>query len=185
MRLLRRLMPGTEPIECIGHFRVLPQDQEFACWREESGDCGVESERLSTLVRWNTPIVRAYYLKEAFQLFWDYQQPKRAGRHLEKWMRSAMRSRLEPFKRFVGMLRGHLDGNSGLDQPPCLQRCRRRHEQQDQVHQPSFIRVPHCRELHCSDRSLLRPAIPTSRTLITLLGQEPEFVHVLSLRIGE
>ena len=98
MRLLRRLMPGTEPIECIGHFRVLPQDQEFACWREESGDCGVESERLSTLVRWNTPIVRAYYLKEAFQLFWDYQQPKRAGRHLEKWMRSAMRSRLEPFK---------------------------------------------------------------------------------------
>src|ERR1019366_8226326 len=49
-------MPGTEPIECVGHFWVLPQDQEFACWREESGDCGVESERLSTLVRWNTPI---------------------------------------------------------------------------------------------------------------------------------
>jgi len=54
--------------------------------------------------------VRAYYLKEAFQLFWDYQQPKRAGDHLEKWMRSAMRSRLEPFKKFVRMLRGHLDG---------------------------------------------------------------------------
>ncbi len=69
-----------------------------------------QKERLSTLVRWNTPIVRAYYLKEAFQLFWDYQQPKRAGDHLEKWMRSAMRSRLEPFKKFVRMLRGHLDG---------------------------------------------------------------------------
>src|SRR5260370_41799169 len=37
-----------------------------------------QKERLSTLVRWNTPIVRAYYLKEAFQLFWDYWQPKRA-----------------------------------------------------------------------------------------------------------
>src|ERR1035437_8501463 len=36
--------------------------------------------------------------RRSFQLFWDYQQPKRAGRHLEKWMRSAMRSRLEPFK---------------------------------------------------------------------------------------
>jgi len=69
-----------------------------------------EKERLSTLVRWNTPIVRAYYLKEAFQLFWDYKQPKRAGDHLEKWMRSAMRSRLEPFKKFVRMLRGHLAG---------------------------------------------------------------------------
>src|ERR1700726_2424233 len=71
---------------------------------------GEQKERLSTLVRWNTPIVRAYYLKEAFQLFWDYTQPKRAEDHLEKWMRSAMRSRLEPFKKFVRMLRGHLDG---------------------------------------------------------------------------
>ncbi len=69
-----------------------------------------QKERLSTLVQWNMPIVRAYYLKEAFQLFWFYRQPKRAGDHLEKWMRSAMRSRLEPFKKFVRMLRRHLDG---------------------------------------------------------------------------
>jgi transposase len=48
--------------------------------------------------------------KEAFQLFWDYKQPKRAKDHLEKCMRSAMRSRLEPFKQFVRMLRTHLDG---------------------------------------------------------------------------
>src|SRR5580698_10929543 len=48
--------------------------------------------------------------QRSFQLFWDYQQPKRAEDHLEKWMRSAMRSRLEPFKKFVRMLRGHLDG---------------------------------------------------------------------------
>src|ERR1017187_1134200 len=43
-------------------------------------------------------------------VFADYQQPKRAEDHLEKWMRSAMRSRLEPFKKFVRMLRVHLDG---------------------------------------------------------------------------
>src|SRR5712692_903863 len=69
-----------------------------------------QKDRLSTLVRWNTPIVRAYYLKEAFQLFWDYKQPARAKALLEKWMSSAMRSRLEPFKKFVRMLRSHLDG---------------------------------------------------------------------------
>ncbi|MGH9993048.1 MAG: ISL3 family transposase [Nitrososphaera sp.] len=69
-----------------------------------------QKERLSTLVRWNVPIVRAYYLKEAFQLFWDYRQPARAETHLAKWMNSAMRSRLEPFKKFVRMLRSHLDG---------------------------------------------------------------------------
>ena len=69
-----------------------------------------ERERLSTLVRWNTPIVRAYYLKEAFQLFWDYRQTGRAADHLRRWMHSAMRSRLEPFKDFVRRLRGHLEG---------------------------------------------------------------------------
>jgi transposase len=69
-----------------------------------------QKERLSTLVRWNTPIVRAYYLKEAFQLFWEYKQPARAEALLNKWMSSAMRSRLEPFKKFVSMLRSHLDG---------------------------------------------------------------------------
>ena len=69
-----------------------------------------QQERLSTLVRWNTPIVRAWYLKEAFQLFWDYRQPARAKTHLEKWMSSAIGSRLEPLKKFVRMLRSHLDG---------------------------------------------------------------------------
>ncbi len=69
-----------------------------------------ERERLSTLVRWNTPIVRAYYLKEAFQLFWTYRQPARAEQHLERWTHSAMRSRLQPFKELVRRLRAHLDG---------------------------------------------------------------------------
>jgi transposase len=69
-----------------------------------------QNERLSTLVRWNTPLVRAWYLKEAFQLFWDYKQPWRAEQHLRKWINSAMRSRLEPFKKFAKMLRSHLDG---------------------------------------------------------------------------
>jgi transposase len=69
-----------------------------------------QKERLSTLIRWNTPLVRAWYLKEAFQLFWGYHQPKRAEDYLTKWMNSAMRSKLEPFKKFVRMLRSHLDG---------------------------------------------------------------------------
>jgi len=71
---------------------------------------GDQKERLSTLVRWNTPIVRAYYLKEALQLFWEYRQPARAEALLQKWMSSAMQSRLEPFKKFARMLRSHLDG---------------------------------------------------------------------------
>jgi transposase len=69
-----------------------------------------QKERLSTLVRWNSPLVRAWYLKEVFQLFWNYKQPWRAEQHLTKWIRAAMRSKLEPFKKFARMLRSHLDG---------------------------------------------------------------------------
>lgn len=69
-----------------------------------------QKERLSTLVRWNSPLVRAWYLKESFQLFWGYKQPWRAKQHLLKWINSAVRSRLEPFKKFARMLRSHLDG---------------------------------------------------------------------------
>lgn len=69
-----------------------------------------ERERPSTLVRWNTPIVWAYCLKEVFQLFWGYRQPARAERHLQRWMHSAMHSRLQPFKQLVRRLRAHLDG---------------------------------------------------------------------------
>ena len=69
-----------------------------------------QKDRLSTLVRWNAPLVRAWYLKESFQLFWVHKQPWRAEQHLRKWMNSAMRSKLEPFKKFVRMLRSHLDG---------------------------------------------------------------------------
>ena len=66
-----------------------------------------EQDRLSAIARWNTPIVRAYYLKESFQMFWDYQQPGRAEAHLQQWMRAAKRTRL---KAFVNLLETHIDG---------------------------------------------------------------------------
>ena len=43
-------------------------------------------------------------------MFWPYKQPARAAEHLMKWIRSAMRSKLEGFKKFAQMLRSHLDG---------------------------------------------------------------------------
>jgi hypothetical protein len=62
------------------------------------------------LVRWNTPLVRAGYWKESFPLFWRYKQPWRAKQPLRKWMNSALRSKREPFQKFVRLLRSHLDG---------------------------------------------------------------------------
>jgi transposase len=69
-----------------------------------------QKSRLSALCRKNTPIVRAYYLKEAFQRFWDYRSPSWAARYMKQWMWWASHSRLEPMTRFARMIRSHIDG---------------------------------------------------------------------------
>src|ERR1700736_6329936 len=75
--------------------------------------------------------------------------------------------------------------NSELDQAPSLQRRRGGYEQQDQIHQPSLVRVPNGGELHCSHLSLLREAAAPSRTLITLLGYEPKEYSISCRRTRE
>ncbi len=59
-------------------------------------------------------------------------------------MRSAMRSRLEPFKKFVRMLRVHLDGILAWTKHRVSNGAvegMNNKEQQDQVHQPSVLRT--------------------------------------------
>ena len=69
-----------------------------------------ERKRLSALCRKNQPMVRAYYLKEGLQRFWDYKYPGWARRYLTEWLRWARHSRLEPFKKFAQMILDHVDG---------------------------------------------------------------------------
>lgn len=69
-----------------------------------------DRERLADLVQLNTPLVRAYLLKEDFQLFWDYRQPARAAAHLGKWYRWARRCRLQPIKDFAALVKRHWQG---------------------------------------------------------------------------
>ena len=69
-----------------------------------------QKERLSTLVRWNAPLVRAWYLKEAFQLFWDYKQPWRAEQHLRNGSTRPCDRSWSRSRNSHSMLRSHLDG---------------------------------------------------------------------------
>jgi transposase len=70
-----------------------------------------EDARLSVLCgKTNQPIVRGYYLKEAFQRFWDYRSAWWARHYLQWWLWWASHSRLAPFVRFARMIRTHLDG---------------------------------------------------------------------------
>jgi transposase len=63
--------------------------------------------RLKDVLRYDLKSVRAYLLKESFQLFWEYTRPYWASWFLKKWCARAMRSRLEPIKAFVRTLRRH------------------------------------------------------------------------------
>ena len=69
-----------------------------------------ERTRLSALLRINSPIVRAYLLKEDLRRFWNYRYTAWAGGHLLTWLWRASHSRLEPFKKLARMLQTHLDG---------------------------------------------------------------------------
>ena len=66
-----------------------------------------QKTKLGDVLQYDLKSVRAYLLKEAFQLFWSYKSPYWAGWYLEKWCNRAMRSKLEPIKKFAKSMRKH------------------------------------------------------------------------------
>ena len=63
--------------------------------------------KLKDVLQYDLKSVRAYLLKESFQLFWQYSSPYWASWYLRKWCARAMRSKLDPIKKFVGTVRKH------------------------------------------------------------------------------
>jgi transposase len=63
--------------------------------------------KLKDLLACNLRTVRAYLLKEEFQLFWEYVSPAWAEKFMDQWCKKAMRSRIEPIKKIARMLRKH------------------------------------------------------------------------------
>lgn len=63
--------------------------------------------RLQDLMCYSLKTVRAYLLKESFQLFWEYTSYHWAGVFLDGWLKRAMRSRLEPIKKVARSIRTH------------------------------------------------------------------------------
>jgi len=66
-----------------------------------------ERSRLRDLLAINLRSVRAYLLKEQLQHFWRYKSATSAYWFLRDWTRLALRSRIEPFKKFARTLRQH------------------------------------------------------------------------------
>jgi transposase len=66
-----------------------------------------QAVKLDDLMKCNLRVIRAYLMKEDFERFWDYKNWYFAGRFLDQWCVRAMRSKIEPMKKFVGTIRNH------------------------------------------------------------------------------
>jgi len=80
-------------------------------WLKSYAD-GRSSEAVSfrALNQLNLKTSRAWRIKETFTQFWCYRYTGAAQRFFGAWSNNAMRSRLEPIKKVVKMLRRHLTG---------------------------------------------------------------------------
>lgn len=97
VRALR--LAGREPVLTKTRWLLLKRPKNLT--RGERG-------RLRELVTINLRSVRAYLLKEQFDRFWKYRSLGSATLFLESWTAMAMRSRIEPLKKFARTLREHV-----------------------------------------------------------------------------
>ena len=67
-----------------------------------------DSRILNALHRGNRRIHRAWVLKDEFEQFWDYKAPWAAERFLKSWMTTALKSRIEPIRKFVQTIKKHI-----------------------------------------------------------------------------
>lgn len=65
--------------------------------------------RLKDILAYDLKTVRAYGIKEAFDVFWQYRSPHHARGYLKNWCARTMRSRIDPLKKFVKTMRKHED----------------------------------------------------------------------------
>ena len=90
-----------------GYDEEVLKHTKYCFLKNEENLTDKQKTKLADVLQYDLKSVRAYLLKESFQLFWNYKSPYWAEWYLKKWCTRAMRSRLEPIKDFVRMLRRH------------------------------------------------------------------------------
>ncbi len=89
---------GGKPV--LSHTRRCLLKRPFRLGEKQKG-------RLAALLRHNLKTVRAYLLKEDFQLLWGYRSAYWAGKFLDGWCAQALRSRIEPMKKIARSVHAH------------------------------------------------------------------------------
>lgn len=96
----------VKELQAKGYEAVLTKTRWLLLKRPENLTAKQDT-KLAELLQYNLRSIRAYLLKEEFQLFWSYISPYWAGQYLDKWCTKTMRSKIEPLKRVAKMLRRH------------------------------------------------------------------------------
>jgi transposase len=93
-------------------------------WLKKYPD-GRSAEAISfrTLNQLNLKTSRAWCIKENFSQFWSYSYKGAARRFFKAWSNNAMRSKLEPVKKVVKMLRRHEEGLLNFSQHRISNAC--------------------------------------------------------------
>ena len=92
-----------------GGFEPVLKHSRFCFLKRPENLTANQDLRLRDVLQYDLRSVRAYILKQAFELFWTYTSAFWAGWFLDRWCARAMRSRLEPIKKFARTLRAHRD----------------------------------------------------------------------------
>jgi transposase len=114
--LVRHLLDAVDEVRrqevrrLSGTHKQIIKGTRFVLLKNPWNLTAAQRDSLFNLTRLNLRIVRAYLLKETFQLFWHYKRPFYANRFLRDWLWKASHSRLEPIKKFVQLVRSHIDG---------------------------------------------------------------------------
>lgn len=98
----------TKRLHAQGYDPVLSKSRYCFLKRPENLTMA-QRTRLNDLLAFDLKTVRAYGIKEAFDVFWKYNSPWHARQYLHNWCNRTMRSRIEPLKKFVKTLRNHED----------------------------------------------------------------------------
>jgi transposase len=110
------LNDAVDQVRRAEHKRLLAQGESPLTgtkygWLRTFGDkrCA-EAVAFRHLYQANLKTSRAWSLKESFAMFWGYRYAKSAAAFFDTWATRGMRSRIEPIKKVVRMLRRHRDG---------------------------------------------------------------------------
>lgn len=85
----------------------LLKNSRWAILRRPENRTEKDDLKLKDILRANLRTTRSILLREKLYALWSYHSRVWAGKFLDSWCRTVMRSRIEPLKKFASMLRNH------------------------------------------------------------------------------